>query len=466
MSLTEIIFWFVFIGGGVGAMFNPTYGILVYILVYHLNPEAQWWGANVRALELRTSFVIALTTTIGVLINWKRFNRPEKQFPIMYVMMLAFLAYCLFTFMSGLQPIADGFGRARIDKLMRISIFVFLLIRIIRTMRQYRWLLWSWMAGTIYIGYEAWSGVGGNESGRLSSYLGGADFNQSSGLAAHMVPMTAIAGFLFFSSRSKRAKFFALLAAAFAINTIILTRTRNAVPGMIVLVIVGLIRLPRGLRIKCLVGMLIGLACAAQLTDKGWWARMATLKNPNQDASIVRRYDYWQAAVEMAADYPWGIGIGQFRNFVPIYVEDLDVGRSAHSTYFQCLAELGYPGLFLYLLVIATSFYHFERARRVGRGWRALQLSHPDLAQEQREIHLLATANEVAVCGFLVCAAFTSRLWVEGLWVLMAMSCCLRNIAACLQLRLQEVSSSSSTSSPSAEQNLQPGLLISQPRYT
>ena len=141
MSLTEIIFWLVFIGGGVGAMFNPTYGVLLYILVYHLNPEAQWWGANVRALELRTSYVVALTTTIGMLINWKRLSRPEKQFPIMYVMMLVFLAYCVFTYLTGLQFVADGFGRARIDKLARISIFVFLLIRIVRTMPQYRWLL-------------------------------------------------------------------------------------------------------------------------------------------------------------------------------------------------------------------------------------------------------------------------------------------------------------------------------------
>ena len=87
------------------------------------------------------------------------------------------------------------------------------------------------------------------------------------------------------------------------------------------------------------------------------------------------------------------------------------------------------------------------------------------MAREQREIHLLATANEVAVCGFLVCAAFTSRLWVEGLWVLMAMSCCLRNIAVTLQVRAQEVSESSSSSS-SVARDFQPGLLISQPRYT
>lgn len=434
-------------------MFNPTHGILLYILVYHLYPESQWWGANVRNLELRTSFIIALTTGIGVLLNWKRLGRSEKQFPLMYVMMLTFLAYCLFTYLCGLQPMGGNFSRMRIDKLMRISIFVFLLIRVVRTMAQYRWLLWSWMAGTIYIGYEAWSGVGGSESGRLSSYLGGSDFNQSSGLAAHLVPMTALAGFLFFSSQTKRGKIFALLAAAFAVNTIILTRTRNAIPGLVVLAVVGLIRLPRGLRLKCIVGMTLGVACAVQLADPGWWARMATLKNPDQDASIIRRYDYWQAAVEMAADYPWGVGIGQFRNFVPSYVENLNVGRSAHSTYFQCLAELGYPGLLLYLLVIAAAFCHFERARRAGRGWRQLQHSHPDLSREQREIHLLATANGVAVCGFLVCAAFTSRLWVEGLWVLMAMSCCLHNIASNLILRTREQSSAPSRS----ESPIQPG---------
>lgn len=436
MSLTEVVFWFVFLGGNLGAMFNPTYGVLLYILVYHLNPETQWWGANVRAFELRTSFLIALSTSIGVLIGWKRFRRGESQFPLMFVLMLAFLLYCFLVSMTGLQPLGSEHSRMRIDKLMRISIFVFLLIRIVRTTVQFRWLLWSWMAGTIYIGYQAWSGVGGTESGRLSSRLGGADFNQSSGLAAHMVPMTALAGFLFFSSHTKRGRVFALLAAAFAINTIIMTRTRNALPGLVVLILFGLLRLPKGFRVKCFLGIVVGLLLSMQLTDDAWWTRMSTLKNPGEDRSISLRFDYWNAAVKMAADYPWGVGVGHYRYLVPQYVTGLEIGRSAHSTYFQCLAELGYPGLLLYLLVIAAAIYHLERARWSGKNWEAIADTDPELAAEQRELHLLATANEVALCGFLVCAAFTSRLWVEGLWVLMAMSCCLQNIASSLECRI------------------------------
>ena len=436
MSLTEVVFWFVFLGGNIGAMFNPTYGVLLYILIYHLNPETQWWGANVRAFELRTSFLIALSTSIGTLISWKRFRRGESQFPLMYVLMLAFLLYCFLVSMTGLQPLGSEHSRMRIDKLMRISIFVFLLIRIVRTTVQFRWLLWSWMAGTIYIGYQAWSGVGGMESGRLSSRLGGADFNQSSGLAAHMVPMTAIAGFLFFSSHTKRGRVFALLAAAFAINTIIMTRTRNALPGLVVLILFGLLRLPKGMRVKCFMGIAVGLFLSMQLTDDGWWARMATLKNPGEDRSISLRFEYWNAAVKMAADYPWGVGVGHYRNLAPKYVTGLAIGRSAHSTYFQCLAELGYPGLMLYLLVIAAAIYHLERARWSGKNWEAIAGTDPALATELREVHLLATANEVALCGFLVCAAFTSRLWVEGLWILMAMSCCLQNITCSLEYRV------------------------------
>ena len=172
MSLTEVVFWFVFFGGNVAAMFNPTYGIFLYILIYHLNPETQWWGENVRLMELRTSFLVALATAIGALINWKRFRAGESQFPLMYVLMLAFLLYCFLVSMTGLQPLGSGYSRQRIDKLMRISIFVFLLIRVVRDVVQFRWMLWSWMAGTIYIGYQAWSGVGGTESGRLSTHLG------------------------------------------------------------------------------------------------------------------------------------------------------------------------------------------------------------------------------------------------------------------------------------------------------
>lgn len=450
MSLTEILFWFVFVGGLVVALFRPVVGVFLSILIYAVNPETQWWGERIAALDLRISFIIACVTGVSLILNWRPMRGTESQFSCSYVMMLVFLVYCFFMDLAGVQPPSDGSSQERLDKLMRIIVFIFMMIRLVRTSAQYRWLLWSWLAGATYIGYQAWSGVGSNVGGRLSSGLGGPDFNQSSGLAAHMVPMIAFAGFIFYSSKSKMGKLLALIAAALAINTIILTRTRNAFPGTLVLILFGLLRLPKGIRLRCVLGIIVGSICALQLTDQGWWSRMATLRNPQKDVSIARRYDYWAAAVAMANEHPWGVGLGNFRNFVPYYITDLTVGRSAHSTYFQCLAELGYPGLILYLCIIVAAFYQFERARSIGKGWRNTLERNPEAAEEQRILHLLATANEVAVTGFLVCSAFTSRLCVEGLWVMLAMSACLYNIAEGVRRRSAGVQATEETRAPSA----------------
>ncbi len=439
MSPTEAIYWLIFLAGLAGALFNPVYGILLYVLVYHLYPESQWWGFRVEVWVPRTMFVIAAATAIGMVLNWHRMRRTESQFPMMFILMLLFLLYSFLASTTSSEPIGTTSSQMRLDKMVRISLFVFMMIRVVRTPKHFRWLLWSWMAGTIYIGYQAWSGIGITVSGRLSGGLGGPDFNQSSGLAAHLVPMIAIAGFLFYSSKSKQGKFFALLAAAFAVNTIILTRTRNAFPGILVLMIFGLLRLPRGVRLKCSLGIILGLFLSIRLTDEGWWERMGTLKNPEQDKSITRRYDYWKAAAKMAAEHPFGVGVGNFRRLVPEYVSDLEMGRSAHSTYFQCLAELGYPGLLLLLSIIMISLYQFEHARSTGKPWQNLVEAHPELGEDLRTLLLLATANEVAVAGFMVSAFFTSRLWVEGMWLLLAMSCCLYNISRTYRARLRKL---------------------------
>ena len=67
MSLTEGIFWLIFIGGSCTALVQPVVGALLYIFIYHVNPEYQWWGENVRAVGVRTSMTIAAATVIGLL---------------------------------------------------------------------------------------------------------------------------------------------------------------------------------------------------------------------------------------------------------------------------------------------------------------------------------------------------------------------------------------------------------------
>ena len=73
MSLTAIGFWLLYISGVGAALLTPLAGVLLYILVYHLNPEYQWWGESVRATGLRTSMTVIVAIAIGLALRWPRF---------------------------------------------------------------------------------------------------------------------------------------------------------------------------------------------------------------------------------------------------------------------------------------------------------------------------------------------------------------------------------------------------------
>jgi O-antigen ligase len=442
MSPTELVFWLVFVSGAIGALFNPTYGVVLYVLIYSLNPETQWWGYHINLLGLRTSFTVAVVTAIGMVLNWRSMRGSQTQIPLSFIGMGIFLLYAFTASTSGLQPLGSDRSQFILMKLFKVLIFIFMMIRVVRTAKHFKWLVWSWMAGTIYIGYQAWSGVGVKLSGRLTGGLGGPDFSASGGLAAHLVMMIALAGFMFYTSKSIRGRVCALLAAGFAVNTIILTRTRNAFPGFVVLIVFGMMRLPRGLRLKCLAGIVCGLGAAFYLTDAGWWDRMRTMQEVDTDTTITSRFDYWNAAMEMARNHPFGVGVSNFRTNVQNYLTDLRTGRSAHSTYFECLAELGYPGLIIFLGVLATTFWQFGRARAVGNRWYSMEQSNPELAGELRDFLLMATANEVAMAGFLACSVFHTRLWTEGMWLLLATSGCLFNISREFEARCESAGES------------------------
>ncbi len=436
MSLTELLFWVVYVGGVIGALFRPICGVLLYLLVYNLNPETQWWGSHVESLHLRTSFTVAVATGIGMVLSWRKIQPPATQFPWMFRLAIVFLLYCALVSLSGGDSLFTERSQLFLEKLFKVLVFVFLMIRIVRTTQHLQWVMWIWIIGTIYIGYQAWSGVGDTYHGRLNVGLGGPDFAESSGLATHLVAMLALAGYFFLCCDSLRAKAIALLAGGFAANTIIMTRTRNALPGIIAMIAFALVRLPRGLRVKSLIAITVGIVAASSLTDSGWWTRMNSMKNTQSDLSIARRFDSWHAAMIMAQQYPFGVGLGNFPLRIQEYVSYPAQGRSAHSTYFECLAELGYPGLFLFLSVICATFWHYEDARQIGKYWVFFQNRDESLSRELRKILLIATANELAISGFLVCSLFHTRLWTEEVWLLLATSCCVHNVAQGLRSRV------------------------------
>ena len=427
MSITALGFWLLYILGVGAAVLAPLAGVLVYILTYHMNPEYQWWGQSVRAAGLRTSMMIVVAIVMGLIIRRPRFAGIGRQFsaPIVFAVGLVLLALASLTWGYGISER----GAYQAEKFTKVMIFVLILIRCVRHPNHYQAVIGAWIGGVLFVGYQAWGNVGVHESGRLSLGIGGPDFSESGDLAAHMVASLPLIGAMFFMARRWWSRGILLVSGALAVNTIILTRTRNALVALAAMCVVAVFSLPRGQRLKGWLAIAVGGVLAVQLTDPGWWDRMATIVE-HDDASATARITYWHAAMAMSVDHPFGIGLGNFQQVVKTYVPGLTIYRSAHNTYVECLAELGYLGLALLVMVLVATLARLSHVRR-----ESLALE-PDLSIRvglwESNFHLgwHTMALRTALVGYLASAAFTTRLCGEDFWILIGLAACLVNVAA------------------------------------
>jgi probable O-glycosylation ligase (exosortase A-associated) len=426
MAFTTIAFWCLYLLGTGAAMLVPLAGVLLYILIYHLNPEFQWWGESIRVLGLRTSMTTVLATVIGLMLRFPRFEAGGRQLPAPIFFGLLLVIYACLSMSWGFGASDRGFYMA--EKIIKVMIFVLILIRCVQEPRHYHMVVIVWLLGIFYIGYQAFGNVGVRSNGRLSLGIGGPDFAESSGLAVHLVSVLPVVGAMFFMCRRWWTRGLVLLTGALAVNTIIMTRTRNALFGLAVMILAGLFSMPRGYRLKGWVAIGVGTILALQLADPGWWERIATIPDYQKDLSATNRLLFWTASLEMARDFPMGIGLGNFHEVVKQYVPNLNITRAAHSTYFACLAELGYPGFALFMLVGITALWRLTRIHRAAARFESdLPIQ---VGRWRMRFHLgwHAMAMRIGLCGYLASSVFTTRLWTEDFWIMIGLICCLSNI--------------------------------------
>ena len=140
---------------------------------------------------------------------------------------------------------------------------------------------------------------------------------------------------------------------------IVFTQSRGALLGLVA--VVGMLFLQRfKMALPALLAVMVAapvIFSAMNLSEREHAGVTAALEGELED-SAAHRLEAWETAITMAAYRPiTGIGAG---NFNPYYRTFTRYWRSremsAHSTWFQILAELGIVGLGLFVAMIAASF--------------------------------------------------------------------------------------------------------------
>lgn len=143
----------------------------------------------------------------------------------------------------------------------------------------------------------------------------------------------------------------------------------------------------------------------------------AFAQEEERDNSIASRPHFWEAATAMANDNPMGVGLGCYKAYYDFYDSSLGkygTQRSVHSSHFSILAELGYPGLVLWVLLFLVSF------------WKMFKIRHRWAKYTEREKHgyyfyYFANAFIALQVGFLFGGSFY-ELWLNDItWMVFGM---------------------------------------------
>lgn len=419
MPLKTLLFLALLSIATVGGLFIPLWAVLGYIAVYTVGPEGQWWHSPIGYWGLRYSLMLVAAMGVGFFFKSKKLRYGEPFFTKHEKAILWFLV-----FLWGLRFITPETGYYSVVdhptlKLTKVLIFGFLMTHIVTELRSLKMMIWVLVGSTLILGLQAYSAPpSAFLMGRLEG-IGGSDFAESNVLPAFIGGVLPLMGALLLQ-RGLQIKAFAVASAAFAVNAIILTRSRGALIGLSMGALAAVVISPKAYRKPIAVCLVLAAFGSFYLMDAGFKNRMMSLASDSvqKESSASGRLDTWKASLNLLADHPLGCGPGNFKQTIGRY-DARFAGRDAHSTIVRCWSELGIPGFFFFLYLVYSAIRLNGLAVK-----RAMGLPEP----LRTEILLPAYAFSVGLISILGVGLFVTLLYNEFLWWWMLFPVCLHRV--------------------------------------
>ncbi|NWN90413.1 O-antigen ligase family protein [Marinobacter adhaerens] len=290
-------------------------------------------------------------------------------------------------------------------------IIIALAYKLIHSEKALHAVMWGYIAGATYIGYLAT--VTGRNMGDRVEGIGMADGMDANDTAIAIVP-AAVMLMYFAWMGNKKIKTLCVVCGALIANGLVLMNSRGAFLGVATGVGIYLLFMlfsrfqKKGQRAMAIFIVVGGLAGALSLTDDLFWDRMNTLQDIEQKSSGAGRMTFWWATFDMMKDHPAGLGIAGYQeisaNYIPPEIRGKVVKRAVHSSWFQLLSELGWPGPILFGLLLITLLKNTSLAKK-------------RLIEEGRtDEYFKILALEVGLISYMVSATFIDRFRSEILW--------------------------------------------------
>jgi O-antigen ligase len=200
------------------------------------------------------------------------------------------------------------------------------------------------------------------------------------------------------------------------VGTIIGSSSRGAVFGVLAAMSWIFLRADKRRALLATSVLAVALIVIAALPDE-FGGRFTQI---GQDSSSQLRLAHWAFGWHLAKEHPvLGVGLG---NWIPAYREYLETTGSnvilqvSHNIFIEAVAELGFVGLGMLILIIGSCFVLNRRTR------------HYAGLVENDFLRLTSLGLDAGMIGFLVSAQFVTVLYYPYLWIHLAITIALHNV--------------------------------------
>jgi O-antigen ligase len=386
-------------------------GLLAFTTVVMMRPQDQIPGLD----ALHIANICALVGVGPMLFQRLARRKPVFRITAEIVGLFALGAAMLATVPFSIWP--GGALATATDSYFKALVVFILMMNTLTTparLSQITWLI------LLCLGYVATRGVvdygrGVNliENGRLNGAVNGI-FGNPNDLALTMVtflPPAIVIALSRHNSIEKRLT--ATVIAALMLATIVLTKSRGGMLGLvaalIVLVLIGA-RVRRGFPAMLVAALLL----ASPFAPSSYWTRMASTFDEQQDAREftgsreARRIDM-QEGIKVFLERPFtGVGVGQFQNYD--FPGRRERWHETHNSLIQVASETGVFGLVAFSFLIIRCAMAAVTTRRMlwtaRSSWAAVDLVLP--LTDRGALYAHTTAMTAGLAGWFVGAMFAS----------------------------------------------------------
>lgn len=229
-----------------------------------------------------------------------------------------------------------------------------------------------------------------------------------------LLSVMALPMIFYFGLSVRQARWRTLLLICSALTSLAIIGSRSRAGFAAFVVVVACMAWNSRYRFRALVAVLVVGAVSFLTAGGEIRERIDSIVNYTSDISARGRFATWHQAIQLVSTYPL-TGVG-FNNFERARAAVFGGARAAHNIYLQNLAELGFIGHALWLLLILGTLASLYRLMRRARR----------LPSEYRWAYYLARGLVLALLAFCIHGMFHNEEYLEYMFAIVGLSVALR----------------------------------------